>query len=52
VLADPAIGVKVYPFTAGIIGSAASNAAVALVKNKGNIYIGVDAKRWRVVVGG
>ncbi len=51
VLADPAVGVKVYPFTNGIIGSAATNAAVALVKNKGNIYVGMDTRRWRVIVG-
>jgi hypothetical protein len=51
VLADPLVGVKVYPFLNGIIGSAATNAAVALVKNKGNIYIGMDTRRWRVIVG-
>jgi hypothetical protein len=52
VMADPAVGVKVYPFTNGIIGSAATNAAVALVKNKVNLYIGVDTRRWRAQVGG
>lgn len=51
VLADPAVGVKVYPATNGIIGSAATNAAVALVKNKANLYVGVDTRRWRVQVG-
>lgn len=51
VLADPAVGVKVYPAANGIIGSAATNAAVALVKNKANLYVGVDTRRWRVQVG-
>lgn len=51
ILADPLVGVKVYPATNGIIGSAATNAAVALVKNKGNIYIGIDTRRWRVISG-
>lgn len=51
-LADPLVGAKVYPNTAGFIGSAASNAAVALVKNKANLYVAIDKLHWRVQVGG
>lgn len=51
VMADPSVGVKVYPATGGFIGSAASNAAVALVKAKTNLYVAVDKLHWRTQVG-
>ena len=51
VMADPSVGVKVYPSTGGIIETAATNAAVALVKAKASIYVGVDKTHWRVVTG-
>lgn len=51
ILADPSVGVKVYPNTGGFIGASASNAAVALVKAKGTIYVAIDKLHWRVVTG-
>lgn len=52
IFADPSVGVKVYPFLNDKIGSASTNTAVALAKNKSNIYQAFDAVTWRVVVGG
>jgi hypothetical protein len=51
VLADPSVGVKVYPAAGGIIGAAATNAAVALAKNKVNTYYAVDKTHWRTATG-
>jgi hypothetical protein len=46
-----ALNVKVYPGVSDKIGTAATNASVALVANKANIYRAQDAKTWRVLVG-
>ncbi len=51
VLADPAVGVKVYPNAGCQIEGIATNTAQALVKAKANIYYGVSATKWRAVVG-
>lgn len=51
VLADPVVGVKVYPNTNCQIEAVATNVAQALVKAKANIYWGVSATKWRAVVG-
>lgn len=48
--AQPDKGVKVYPATGDKIGSAATNAAVLVAANKGQLYQAVDATTWRVVV--
>lgn len=45
------IGVKVYPFTGDKISTAATNAAVALVADKANIYIAKDSVTWAVQKG-
>lgn len=43
-----AVGVKVYPFTGDKISTASTNAAVALVADKANIYIAKDQTTWAV----
>lgn len=48
---DPAIGNKVYPAAGALIGAAATNAALAVVKNKPVQLIGVSATKWRVMAG-
>ena len=48
---DPAIGVKLYPATGALIGTASTNAALAVVKNKPVQLIGVSATKWRVMAG-
>lgn len=44
-------GVKVYPFTADKISTAATNVAVALVADKANIYRAIDTVTWAVLRG-
>ncbi len=51
IMADPLVGVKVYPNTGGFINAGASNASVALVKAKASIFVGVDRTHWRSVTG-
>lgn len=45
------VGVKVYPNTGDKISTAATNAAVALVADKSNLYIAKDATTWAVMKG-
>lgn len=44
-------GVKVYPNTGDKISTASTNAAVALVLDKANIYVAKDAITWVVMKG-
>lgn len=44
-------GVKVYPATADRISTAATNAAVALVADKSNLYVAQNASLWLVQKG-
>lgn len=52
VLANPTVGVKVYPFLGDVIGAAATNGAYALVKNTVTTFFAVDTVFWRVMKGG
>lgn len=45
------VGVKVYPNTGDKISTASTNAAVALVADKANLYIAKDATTWAVMKG-
>ena len=51
VFANQTVGNKVYPFLADVIGSAATNAAFALVKNTATLFVAQDSVRWRVAKG-
>lgn len=48
VLADPAVGHKVYPYTGDIIGAASANAAMAQAKNTVATFYAIDSTHWRV----
>lgn len=51
VMVPGTIGVKVYPFAGDRISTAATNAAVALVADKANIYVAKDTVTWAVMKG-
>ena len=51
ILVSPTVGVKVYPATGGILGAAATNAALAVPKNTGIVFVAVDKTHWRFVGG-
>lgn len=48
--APTGLNVNVYPTTGGTIGAAATNAAVVLTANKGQIFQGESATAWRLMV--
>lgn len=51
IFADPAIGVKVYPFLNDKIEATATNVAVALVKAKATRYYAKNAFQWVALTG-
>lgn len=48
---DPAVGVKIYPGTNALIGASATNAAVAIVKNKPAMFYAINTTKWRYMAG-
>lgn len=52
VLANPTVGVKVYPPTGGAIAAGATNASFAVAKATASIFVAVNKTAWRVIKGG